>query len=202
MAKFHGFEIKNMKTFLGMEGYGTQGDVWLNGKKLGFWSNDGDGGEDRFEMPRDAVQALNELCAEQCPECAIDSYGMHIDADLSLVLSHLADLKDLEKDWKKLNKQGSSLVVLKSRETDDSVCYSLRTTDRGAILRWLIDKLPAECEKHGLGDGAFDIYDSPESFVVGDPLEGADGAIKRCVEWCAEREELCAKIAAKNKNVA
>lgn len=180
MAKFHGFEIKNMKTFMGMEGYGTQGDIWLNGKKLGFWSNDGNGGADRFDMPREAIKQLNELVAEQCPECASDDYGIHLDADLSIVLAHLADLKDLEKDWKKLYKKGCSLVSLNSRETDEKVFYEIASTNRRSIINWLIKNLPSESDKHGLGDCNFDIYDSPECFIVGSPLVGADKAIQIC----------------------
>lgn len=48
MAKLNGIEIKNMKSFVEREGLACQGNVYADGKLLGFWSMDGNGGPDRF----------------------------------------------------------------------------------------------------------------------------------------------------------
>ena len=46
MANINGIEIKAIKTFLGTEGYARQGNVYLDKKKIGFFSEDGNGGCD------------------------------------------------------------------------------------------------------------------------------------------------------------
>ena len=44
MASIYGFTIKNIKTFRGREWDGRQGDIYYNGKKVGWYNNDGNGG--------------------------------------------------------------------------------------------------------------------------------------------------------------
>lgn len=46
MASINGLTVKNTTTWLGREGYATQGDLYLGDEKIGFWSQDGNGGED------------------------------------------------------------------------------------------------------------------------------------------------------------
>ena len=51
MAKIKGIELKNVKEFRGHEGeILEQGDVYYKGKKVGFWSQDGWGGCDNFNL--------------------------------------------------------------------------------------------------------------------------------------------------------
>lgn len=195
MAKFHGFEIKNMKTFMGMEGYGTQGTVYLNGKKLCFWSNDGNGGEDRFDLPFDAKRKLDALCADQIPECALTlPDGDIMPADLSLVLAHLADLKDLEKDWKKGSNKGYSLVELIDIETDESAFYQIKSTNRTDITRWLVKYSDEEVAKLGFGETATRIYTSEENFDIGEPLYGVDEIFAEVKAWNKKRKEFFENI--------
>ncbi|MDD3414190.1 MAG: hypothetical protein PHY47_09335 [Lachnospiraceae bacterium] len=53
MANINGIEIKAIKTFLGTEGYARQGNVYLDKKKMGFFSEDGNGGCDWIEFECD-----------------------------------------------------------------------------------------------------------------------------------------------------
>ena len=49
MAKIKGIELKNIKTFSGMEyPVNYQGTVYIKGKKAGTWSQNGNGGPDNF----------------------------------------------------------------------------------------------------------------------------------------------------------
>ena len=41
MASIYGFTIKNIKTFRGREWDGRQGDIYYNGKKVGWYNNEG-----------------------------------------------------------------------------------------------------------------------------------------------------------------
>lgn len=51
MASLNGVEIKNLKMFYGHEGEPlNQGTVYLNGRKLGFWSEDSHGGCNIFDF--------------------------------------------------------------------------------------------------------------------------------------------------------
>ena len=53
MANINGIEIKAIKTFLGTEGYARQGNVYLDKKKIGFFSEDGNGGCDWIDFECD-----------------------------------------------------------------------------------------------------------------------------------------------------
>ena len=44
MASIFGFEIKGLKTFRGRDGEGSQGSIYYNGKKVGWYNNSADGG--------------------------------------------------------------------------------------------------------------------------------------------------------------
>ena len=44
MATIYGFSLKGIKTFKGREGEGCQGDIYYDGKKVGWYSDNADGG--------------------------------------------------------------------------------------------------------------------------------------------------------------
>ena len=44
MASIKGFQLKNVKNIAGREGYGCTGTMYLNGKKIGTYTDYGDGG--------------------------------------------------------------------------------------------------------------------------------------------------------------
>lgn len=50
MASINGISLKAMKSFEGMEGTAWQGNVYVGTKKVAFWSQDGNGGPDWFDM--------------------------------------------------------------------------------------------------------------------------------------------------------
>ena len=53
MASINGISLKAIKSFEGMEGTAWQGNVYVATKKVAFWSQDGNGGTDRFDMMND-----------------------------------------------------------------------------------------------------------------------------------------------------
>ena len=62
MASLNGVSLKNLKTYAGHEGEPCmQGSVYYNGKKLGFWSQDGHGGPDRFDFNENELKYINEF---------------------------------------------------------------------------------------------------------------------------------------------
>ena len=56
MASIKGIELKNIKTFRGVEyPVNYQGNIYYNGKKLGFWSQDSWGGPDSYDFNTDEL---------------------------------------------------------------------------------------------------------------------------------------------------
>ena len=68
MASLNGVTIRNLKGFNGHEGEPLfQGSVYLNGQKLGFWSQDAHGGSDNYDFNTKALVEQNikaEICAQ------------------------------------------------------------------------------------------------------------------------------------------
>ena len=100
MAKINGIEIKNLKSFMGMEGPTLQGDIWYKGKKLGFWSQDGNGGPDWYDF--DATVLDDEVKKY---------YGEDSYYDLDCLLYDVVNLKDDEKQYKKFAKNGYKIMA-------------------------------------------------------------------------------------------
>ena len=53
MAEIYGFSIKNLKTFKGRGGEGSQGNIYYNGKKVGWYNNSADGGKADIDFEGD-----------------------------------------------------------------------------------------------------------------------------------------------------
>ena len=109
MAKINGVEIKNLKSFIGHEGTCYQGDVWLNGKKLGFWSQDAWGAIcDTFEFDESALDKVCENFQAGFP----DTYEYkEFCKDKETLLNDLVSLKTIEKDLKKDFKKGYKSAI-------------------------------------------------------------------------------------------
>ena len=109
MASINGVEVKNLKKFVGHEGECEQGNVYLNGKKLGFWSQDSWGGPDMFEFDE---SALNKACSD-FKDGFPDSYKYKDICDSKEVfMGYVTELKDIEGYLKKDYKKGCKTTVL------------------------------------------------------------------------------------------
>lgn len=109
MARINGVEIKSLKGFRGHEGYCYQGNVYLNGKKLGFWSQDSWGGPDEFDFD-DSV--LDEAC-KRYKEGFPDEYEYKDFCDSKEIFLHaVLNLKLHEQDCKPEYKKGAKSVYL------------------------------------------------------------------------------------------
>ena len=108
MAKINGVEIKNLKSFLDHEEcLCYQGNVYLNGKKLGFWSQDSWGGPDIFSFD-DAL--LDDACNsfyEGTPESHPSRF---VFKEKDVFMSKVVDIKEIEKTCRKLFKGGCPAV--------------------------------------------------------------------------------------------
>lgn len=109
MSKINGVEIKNLKSFVGHEGIAFQGDVWLNKKKLGFWSQDGNGAViDDYYFDE---HLLDEACKNFKDGFPDDfKYKEYADSH-EVFLDKLAMMKLIEKEIKKGFRIGYKTVV-------------------------------------------------------------------------------------------
>ena len=107
MASINGITVKNLKGFEGWEGYCYQGNIYLNGKKLGFWSQDSHGGPDRFDF---SESALDKACKDY-QNGFPDTYKYKAVCDSKeVIMDAVVRLKEMEKDCKKSFKEGWKAV--------------------------------------------------------------------------------------------
>jgi len=117
MTEISGVTIKNVRKFIGMEGEAYQGSVYLDGKRLGFWSQDGNGGCDRYEFDEKQLMPAAEKHAAAKPKDwkyrdLFFKNGKlspeYLDSFMNDVLCLLLD----EKEWKKQGKKGYPIMVI------------------------------------------------------------------------------------------
>lgn len=120
MAKINGIEIKALKRFADHEGCRiAQGNLYLGGKKLGFWSQDYMCGPDRFDFDKiyddeklnNKVKQLN--FDKRIEITCRNGSKTFLEYDLDLLLYDLLTLKEEEKFFKKQAKKiGHNPVVI------------------------------------------------------------------------------------------
>ena len=137
MANINGIEINAIKTFLGTEGYARQGNVYLDKKKIGFFSEDGNGGCDWigfecdkeikelfFSRVRAHYKKYPTLDYKKIYDMTIDEYVKQEnklpvtryeqesnDTAMEYFMEKLLNLKEFEQDYKKAVKKGYSAII-------------------------------------------------------------------------------------------
>ena len=107
----NGITIKGLKKSSGHEGGYCQGTVYLDGKKLGFWSQDAWGGPDSY----DSTEMYEKLAerAKSYQSGFPDSYKFKDVLDSpDVLLGELVQFMDEEKTYKKYAKQGYPVMLL------------------------------------------------------------------------------------------
>ena len=107
MANIRGISIKAVKHFIGTEGPAYQGNIYIGSKKVAFWSQDGNGGPDWFDMmngfsKRKLVEAMKPYVDQKSIELkVIDESFMY----------NLLWLTQTEKEFKKALKKGYKAMM-------------------------------------------------------------------------------------------
>lgn len=158
---YFGIQIKNLKKSVGREGEAYQGDVWLYGKKLGFWSQDANGCiSDRFEFDKYAL--LESLHKHQQRE-----NKPHADTEslMNAVLNNI----DNYKQYKNMVKKGAkSMIVITDYYGIYVTCIGARTSDLREIESKFYDDINKYKEKYTKpGKPAIvKIYTSEDDFII------------------------------------
>lgn len=117
MASIFGFTVKNIKTFRGREWDGCQGDIYYNGKKVGWYNNDGNGGcadidfFGTFETRQWFENKLSQATKEYFTRFPLEGEYSIITPDNEMLLSALCDLIADEQTYKRYLKKGKPFMV-------------------------------------------------------------------------------------------
>lgn len=120
----NGVTIKNIKTFVGHEGYCSQGNVYIDGKKAGFWSQDSWGGCDDYEMDNKMYEEIKKRARKFAEGCVNHSPLMYdwekemmemsdyVDfmSSPDIFMGKILSLKEDEKLYKRWKKEGKPFV--------------------------------------------------------------------------------------------
>lgn len=126
MAKINGVQIKSLKSFSGHDGELLyQGNVYLNGKLLGFWSQNYSGGViDDFGFDESLLDnAVNKMKSIQTNVCSKEYYNA------TSFMCDLITLIEYEKDYKKEVKRHGGKDVVVVFVTDNYNCFYFTILD-------------------------------------------------------------------------
>lgn len=107
MASINGISLKAMKSFKGLEGTAWQGNLYVGTKKIAFWSQDGNGGPDWFDMANGFSK--RKLVESMKPYVDQEADGLGI-IDESFMCK-LVWLNQTEKEFKKALKKGYKAMM-------------------------------------------------------------------------------------------
>lgn len=166
MAKINGLQIKNVVNFKGHEGEGLfQCDVYHNGKKVGWFSQNAWGGPDEIHVNNDVVELFKDY-----PSDALDKTKQNPNAvfyGIEWAIIDLYGLKQTERAFKSNDSRGfpgtveiSDWMLGKCVGISNNLC---RKSD-DEIIAYLRTKLSPDYGK--CANTAFKVYRSLEDFNV------------------------------------
>lgn len=113
MASLNGVQLRSLKFFEGMEGYGFNATVYLNGKRVGTAMDQGDGGALYLNIQQEWAEKLNDIS-----KLYFDKYPSWLAEGSATTqnytepfINELVEFSELEKSFKKEAKKGNGLVV-------------------------------------------------------------------------------------------
>lgn len=152
MASINNLMVKNVVNFRGREGDASQGDIYLSGKKLGFWSQDGNGGEDTFEFDENLLKEL----AEKYKESLSDNFILKKYFDVSMLILQVIELNDFEAIFEKKCKGNGNILIV----VDNGIEYSAFTCidENAKTIKDKIKSLQTKLENSYLGKVDTKVY--------------------------------------------
>lgn len=105
MASIYGFQIKNTVTFQGREGQGYQGDIYYNGKKVGWYNDAADGGmpgidfRQNGKLNQEVQNAFDKAVKEYYKKFPLTGAMKNISPNGELFMATLSALIEIEKKY-------------------------------------------------------------------------------------------------------
>lgn len=193
MASINGISVKSVQKFLGHEGEPLfQGNLYLNGKKIGFWSQDSHGGPDNFMLDEgwkqeklldDVVKAMN---SEKAFQGGTDENPFVMEYGLEFLMADLLVLVNDEKEYKKAVKNGYTGIMVATDGYHETVWQlpaaytslsdeALLAKMNSALKEVKVSFFPEDkFTKHSVK-----VYRSLKDFVVGEPIDLAGKSVDK-----------------------
>lgn len=187
MASIHGISIKNVECFLDHEELLIhKGEIYLNGKKIGFWSQDSWGGPDRYSFSEPLMEErLNRKVIELNQDKALhgvtrDNKPYVVDYNLDLLMYDLVKLMADEKIFLDAKKEGRTGIII-ATDGHHKFAYSFNekvsVLSNEEILQYFAKDIEdakkearffeeTEHTKHQIN-----IYREIKDFVIGEPID-------------------------------
>lgn len=169
MATINGITVKALKTFEGREGTACQGNLYLNNKKIGFWTQDGDGGPDSIYLDSAYSELKLENTLKKAQNKENDSFMF-----MELFMQDVVTLVESEKAYKKNAKHGYPVVI----EVTDGYhvsylgcskpCAYMSDKELLARTSRQIESIKSNMFKNE--EKQIKVYRSPDDFVIGEPI--------------------------------
>lgn len=187
MASINGISVKRLTHFLGHEGEDLyQGTLYLNNKKIGFWSQDSWGGPDRVQLDekyssRLLDAAITALNPEKAIHGSAHGKGYVVPYDLELLLNDYLALTQDEKAFQKALKAGYSGVLIASDGYHQAI-WSLPASYTQLTDAELCNRLDAQIEnarssflkETPYNKHTVKIYRTPTDFSLGETINTED----------------------------
>lgn len=162
MASINSLMVKNINYFKSKNGKMCQGDVYLKGKKIGFWSQDGNGGEDNFDFDLNLLSNL----ATQYKKTLPNNFILKEYFDEFMLLNECVFFNELENLYKKNILEGFPITIC---VTNGIEYQSISTQDENKLST--IKKIEEMKEKlshsyMGHCDVMVYIFKNPFDFVI------------------------------------
>ncbi len=203
MASIAGIQVKSIKHFRGIEGFAEQGNLFMDGKRIGFWSQDADGGEERYEFDKpeykqpffDRIKDYYrnnppvdemKLCAMHAkdidmgnlPRANVDDKDYNYNVSPERFMYALMNLCDAEKEWKKAVKAGCSAICIVDYYTtfDPTPISELWNIGKGDINATAKSILTDARKKNPMAH--ISLYSKPNDFVISkdSPVKEKEGS--------------------------
>ena len=157
MASIKGWQLKGLKTFQGRDWEGSQGTLYYNGKRAGWYNDSGDGSMADIDLNTKELQ-------EQFDKAVKDYYAEHpltgrfadLTPDGELFMGELLRLMENEKSYKRMVKQELPYVVAFKESPNAPYITIVGVRTKDGRQRYI--------EERGIKE--YDLYDSLEDFII------------------------------------
>ena len=157
MASIKGWHVKNVNQFRGRDWMGVECDIYLDGKKVGFYFDEGNGGEVNLELINQEIEArANEDAKTYFSEHPMIGLCADLPPTVDLFIAEVIALEDLEKEHKKMSKMNFPYMLV-YKESEDDFDDQVKGFNLKAARQRFIDKNTIYAVR---------CYDKPEDFII------------------------------------
>ena len=170
MANIRGISIKAVKHFIGTEGPAYQGNIYIGSKKVAFWSQDGNGGPDWFEM----MNGFSKKKLVEAMKPYVDQKSIELKIIDESFMYNLLLLSQSEKEFKKALKKGykAMMKVTDGFRVLNSYYPNVPNCTAEALFMRINDDIKDNFFKNE--EISYHLYKDISDFSIGEPITVAE----------------------------